>query len=322
MARHRIAILVLTAGIGLYTPVQGNDSTATLGAGGIELTTSDSIALQREDLRIGVESIAIRYVFLNTGATDITTTVAFPLPEIDLAELSEVPIDIPSDDPVNFVDFTVRVDGRPVTPDLDLRALFKGQDVTAELRARGLKLLFFDPDFYPALNRLGPVEKQDMTARGMAIFDDYEAVYPQWRVRTIFHWRQTFPAGRTVVIEHSYKPVVGQFFVSRYSLESDELARFCVDDGTRRAIAKRIKDRSTTADQEGLLIGRAVDYILTTGNNWRGPIGSFTLTIDKSDPKRLLSLCADGIEKTGPTTFVLRRKDYVPDADLHLLFLE
>lgn len=323
MSSNRIAgSLLLAACLVIVSPAASNDSSATLGAGGIELTATDDIALLREDLRISAEAITVRYEFRNVADHDVATTVAFPLPEIDLAELSEVPVDPQTDDPHNFVDFTVSVDGQAIAPQLDVRALLKDNDITDLLLAKKLKLLFFDKDFYPALLGLPAAERQDLTARGVAVYDEYDNVYPQWRVRSAFHWQQTFPAGKTVVIEHRYKPVVGQFFVSRYSLEGDELAAWCVDDGTRRAIEKRIKQRSTTADQEGLLIARAVDYILTTANNWRGPIGQFTLTIDKTDPKRLLTTCLDGLKKTAPTTFVYERTDFVPDTDLKLLFLE
>jgi hypothetical protein len=65
-----------------------------------------------------------------------------------------------------------------------------------------------------------------------------------------------------------------------------------------------------------------VDHILTTANNWRGPVGRFRLTIDKGDPGNLLTLCIDGIRKTGPTTFVVKADSYVPKADLHLLVVK
>ncbi len=62
-----------------------------------------------------------------------------------------------------------------------------------------------------------------------------------------------------------------------------------------------------------------IAYILRTANSWAGPIGRFTLTVDKGDPGNIVSLCADGIRKTGPTTFLQEKTDYVPDGDLHIL---
>ena len=301
----------------------GNDSSATLGTGGIVLTPTTDIALDSEDLYISPTEIRVRYRFRNLTNTDVPLRIAFPLPDIDLAELSEVPVERPGSDEINFVDFKVTADGRAITPELDARALLKDEDVTDYLAAKGVKLSFFVDGFYDSLKALDAAGRRDMTARGLAVYDDYDNVYPQWTLRTAFHWPQTFPANATVVIEHRYKPVVGQFFVSKYSLEGDELARFCVDRGTAVAIDKRIKQHSTTAETEGLLVARNVDYILKTANNWRGPIGRFTLTLDKGGADRLLSLCFDGnLKKTGPTTFTAELTNYVPNADLSLLILE
>ena len=62
--------------------------------------------------------------------------------------------------------------------------------------------------------------------------------------------------------------------------------------------------------------------MLTTAENWLGPIGKFKLTVDKTTPDALVSLCAQGIKKAGPTTFVLAEDDYTPSEDLSVLFLE
>jgi hypothetical protein len=304
-----------------------NDSTATLGAGGVVLTKSADIALDREDLYVSATEIRVHYEFRNTGDKDVATTVAFPLPDIDLSYYSEVPITRPGSDPVNFVDFTVSVDRKAVAPILEARALLNGEDITDYLTSRKIKFSFFADGFNDALEKADPALRKELMARGIAQYDEYDNVYPQWLDRTAFHWDQVFPAGKTVTVEHRYKPVAGQFYVSKYSLgpNGDELKPYCVDDPTRKALWKRIKERSTKGGEEpddGLLTATAVDYILTTANNWRGPIGKFRLTIDKGDPQNLLTLCLDGIKKTGPTTFVVEADNYVPKADLKLLIVK
>jgi hypothetical protein len=301
----------------------GNDSTATLGAGGLVLTPTKDVALDSEDLYISPTEIRVRYRFRNVANVDVPLRIAFPLPDIDLAELSEVPVERPGRDGINFVDFTVSADGRAIAPELDARAWLKDEDVTDYLTSKNVKLSFFVDGFYDSLRSLDAAGRRDMTARGLAVYDEYGNVYPQWKLRTAFHWPQMFSANATVAIEHSYKPVVGQFFVSKHSLEGDELAPFCVDAGTARAIDKRIKERSTGTEGDGLLIARNVDYILKTARNWRGPIGRFTLTLDKGGADRILSLCFDGeLKKTSPTTFTAEFTDYVPNADLSVLLLE
>jgi len=69
-------------------------------------------------------------------------------------------------------------------------------------------------------------------------------------------------------------------------------------------------------DAQDILKGYELKYVLTTAENWLGPIGKFKLTVDKTTPDALVSLCAQGIKKAGPTTFVLAEED------LSVLFLE
>ena len=67
---------------------------------------------------------------------------------------------------------------------------------------------------------------------------------------------------------------------------------------------------------------RELHYVLTTGSNWLGTIGVFHLTVDKGKPGNLVSLCIDGIKKTGATTFESVKKDFTPERDLKILILE
>ena len=64
-----------------------------------------------------------------------------------------------------------------------------------------------------------------------------------------------------------------------------------------------------------------IAYVLRTANSWAGPIGQFRLTLDKGAAENLISLCAEGVEKTGPTTFVVEKTDYTPDRDLEILII-
>ena len=62
--------------------------------------------------------------------------------------------------------------------------------------------------------------------------------------------------------------------------------------------------------------------MLVTGGNWKKPIGDFRLVVDKGDPKTLVSFCGDGVKKTGPTRFEMRKTNWRPERDLSILFLE
>ena len=65
-----------------------------------------------------------------------------------------------------------------------------------------------------------------------------------------------------------------------------------------------------------------IAYVLRTANSWAGPIGHFKLTLDKGAPSNVISLCAEGVKKTGPTTFVVEKTDFTPDRDLDILIVQ
>jgi hypothetical protein len=65
-----------------------------------------------------------------------------------------------------------------------------------------------------------------------------------------------------------------------------------------------------------------IDYILTTGANWAHGIGDFRLVVDKGKPGNLVSFCADGVKKIGPTQFEVRHSNWRPTSDLHVLIIE
>ncbi len=208
----------------------------------------------------------------------------------------------------------------PVTPHLEERAYLGKSEVTGLLARHGLPL---NPlrrrDVEAALKRLAPAVLRELETAGLIAEAkaDSEAL---WRSEAKFHWEQTFPAGRELRVSHAYAPVKGN-----HLLAADEAAtpayraRYCLDDaglaGVRRLIA------ASPMKEQGLTRAVEVPYIVTTARNWAGRIGRFTLTVDKGSPNALVSLCRQGVRKTGPTTFVWEAKDYVPDADLRILIV-
>jgi len=311
-------------------PALANDSTAALGAGGLTLTQSADVRMASEDLFISREQVRVRYSFVNDSAVPITTRVAFPLPEANLQELGETDLNIPSTDGVNIVNFAVTVDGRAVRPDLEQKAFFKGQEVTELLRRTGAPLGYPGQDFNNRLMRLPAGARQELARRGLVEFSG-DMAQAMWTVKNIFYWQQTFPAGRPLAVEHSYKPIVGGsfipstgFFENPKAYRSDDFAkRYCVDDGTYAGIAQRLRAaQKRTPGQTALMMSWYVDYVLTTGRNWKGPIGRFRLTVDKGHAENLISFCMDGVRKSGATTFVVEKRDFEPERDLHILIVE
>jgi hypothetical protein len=62
-----------------------------------------------------------------------------------------------------------------------------------------------------------------------------------------------------------------------------------------------------------------IAYVLRTANTRAGSIGSFRLTSDTGAQNRVVCLCAEGLERTGPTRFVTEKRDFVPQGALEIL---
>ncbi|GAB4237103.1 MAG: DUF4424 domain-containing protein [Methyloligellaceae bacterium] len=301
-------------------PLAANDSTAILKAGTLQLTYSPDIRLEREDLFLSTREVRVAYRFRNSSERDITTLVAFPLPVITVGD--DVEYGINAKDPVNFIDFQVRVNGRRLQPSLQLRATRFGVDQTGLLKDHGIPILPFAPDFYQRLERLKGNARLELERAGLV---DWSTSFgagnkplptPHWRAHATYYWEQTFPAGKVTEVAHSYVPVPGVSFYGAYVVEDAALRKeYCIDNGFARA-ARRLMSRYPNGQMHEL------HYVLTTASNWQGTIGEFNLTVDKGKAGNLVSLCFDGIRKSGPTTFVARVKDFIPERDLKIMILE
>jgi hypothetical protein len=312
------------ATLSLISPALANDSTASIAAGGLELVANDIVELVREDLTIGPDRVTVRYQFRNPTAADFHTIVAFPLPAVDLGSMYDTDLGPMTTDSINYVSFSVTVNGRAVTPEAETKATVGGRSVESRLREFHLPLSGFDPGIFTTLETLPRYARTMLEAEGIAWFDEHQdQVYaqPAWTFQTLYYWQQSFPAGADTVIEHSYRPVAGAQFFGREAIdairggEDRGFAQFCPGEELLAKAEQRIGD-------DGLMIARNVDYILTTANNWSGPIGLFHLTIVKGAPDHLASACIEGLTKTGPVTLEATMTDFSPAEELKVLFLE
>jgi hypothetical protein len=299
----------------------GEDS-VTLGTSGPQIMTAAVIVHETEELYVSAHEVRARYRFVNRSLQPVTSPVFFTLPDIDHAQLSDGEVSLPNAATANFVDLVVKVDGVPVTAELDQRALLGGQDVSAALRDLGVALLPY-PDV-SSLRALGAEDRTRLQARGLAMFyEQYEPVevQPQWVTRTRLSWWQTFPVGQPVTIEQSYKPVVRRSSLSMLSLKGFEpyLGYECIDAGMRSALDRRLAGEDTRA-QPALLETEEVQHAwIAAGIR---PVGAFHLTIDKGQPDTILLTCMEGLTETSPTTLELQRSDYRPPRDLAVLFVQ
>jgi hypothetical protein len=309
--RHLPALLLvasLAAG-----PVQANDSTAQLAAGGLVLTRSDAIEMQSEDLYISREAVRVRYRFVNTSGRDTTVRVAFPMPDIGGPGFFGSDVSVPVDAPANILGFTTLVDGRPVHTELEQKAMVGSADRTAWLTANRIPLALHLDATDAAIARLSGAKRVEAARLGL-IDEDGQ---PVWVLRTTYHWLQPFAAGKPVTIEHRYTPSVGGTVMTGIGQpwDTDTARTYCVEPAIQRTLARSAKGEGARYSENW------IDYILVTGGNWKKPIGEFWLVVDKGSPSTLVSFCGEGVTKTGPTLFEMRKRNWRPEKDLSILFL-
>jgi hypothetical protein len=313
------ALPILLAALALAAPAAANDSTAEHAAGGLVLTRSADIDMVSEDLFVSAEEVRVRYVFRNRSPRETRILVAFPMPDRDLGQEREMDVAYPSG-------FRTRVDGRPVAMKVERKAVLGGVDRTALLASLGLA-----PDSgTEKLDRLRAEDKARLVKLGLAETDEYDAgrgwerhLAPVWTVRESWFWEQAFPAGRDLAVEHRYVPGTGGsvdaalgFPEFRNSPEGRAMIRdYCVEASFFAGLDRLRRRGGATPEQR-------IGYILTTGGNWRSPIGDFRLVVDKAAPSNLVSFCGDGVRKVSPTRSEMRKKNWRPDRDLKILIVQ
>ena len=322
-----LACLALTAASAAFA----NDTAAVLSTGGLEFVVDPDIKMVSEDLFISTEEIRVTYVFRNEGTEDRNILVAFPMPDIVPDFWS--PIAFPQGPADNPFQFETAFNGEPVEAALHQYAYAVGVDRTDYLEEHDLPLLPISMEAQDAVDALDEAVRDEMLHLGLLTPDEFDAgegmqakYWPAWTWRATYTWEAEFPAGQEVTVEHRYKPsvggTVGVSFLSEpydgYDPAAEYARKYCTDETFLAAVRKTVKDDEPWTAP---FFEEWLSYVLTTGANWNGPIGTFRLTVDKGAPENLVSFCGEDVTKTGPTTFEMVKTDYWPDSDLEILIL-
>ncbi len=331
--RRAILLAGILSGAAAPLPALANDTTAELANGGLIFVTNDNVEMRSENLFISTGQIRVTYDFFNKSNKDVTVLVAFPLPEIRISGEDDN-IAVPTQDPVNFVGFKTTVNGKPVTTQVEQRVTAVGIDRTQYLRALGIPLAPQLAATDKALDALPKDKWAEVVGLGLGAITEYDAgsgmqqhLEARWGPATTFYWQQTFAAGQETIVQHQYTPSVGSSAQTNLgspdettqSWYGDYLQKYCIDKSflaTIQSLRKANKSEFGPPYTE-----QRIDYILTTGANWSGPIQTFKLVIDKGSADNLMSFCGTGVSKTSPTQFQMQQSNFTPDSDLSILIL-
>lgn len=327
------SLFVASTLLALASGAMANDTVAELGIGGLTFVKSANLEMVSEDLFVSVDEIRVTYQFRNNADTDEHVLVAFPMP--DITGSFDFMVSIPTDDPENFFGFATTFEGKPVDATLHQYAFAADIEQTDYLTSLGIPLAPQSAVTTEAINALSDIDKAGLISRGLVEPMEYDAgegyttdFVPIWTLKSTYSWEATFPAGETVEVVHTYKPSVGGTVSVSFLEKFDDYdplpeykAKYCMDDGFINAVKKNpITDNGYTYYP---FTETWLSYIWSTGANWAGVVGTFTLTVDKGDPKNLVSFCGENVEKISPTQFRMTIKDWYPrqDKELEVLIL-
>jgi len=292
------------------TALLADDSTAALGAGGIELLQSDNIAMLEQDLFLAPKKVRTRFVFQNESGADISTLVAFVMPDMEARDLARRD----NDDMVDHLGFTVTVNGRKVVPKADMRARLDGKDVTDRLKQFGIALRA-GQKFRDIITQAGLTAEQNAVMRAQGLLHENFDDVPGWDTRLRLYWEQVFPAGAQVEIHHGYTPFLGTENISSATMTNVPFFtdQFCMDAAQKKAAAKILESPTSATHQ--------LDYILSTGSNWKGPIKRLAITIEREHAEDLAVTCLPGLKPVGPTADGVGYTNAKPQEDISVLFI-
>ena len=276
---------------------------------------------------IGENEVHVSYDFRNTGDSDISTLVAFPLPDLEFNGDWNYSID--TKDPINWIGFHVSVDGKELVPRIEARATHLGVDVTDILNRYGLPITLLNHSsnqmevLDAKLNALPPEAKAELRRYGVVDWTSSwgadNVPYPNthWTSHIAFYWFQTFPAGKTLHVEHRYRPVPGLSFITQESLDDADLRDgVCLDRTLREQIETRLKEEPYET-----MRGTELRYVVTTAGNWLGPIGHFALRIEKGAPDNIVATCWKGLKPSDGDAMVFEAESFQPEDDLRFLLV-
>ncbi len=284
-----------------------NDSAAGIAAGGIQLKNERNVEIEREDLFISNEKIEITYKFKNLSDKDIITEVAFPIPVYSYKYDTQLP---------DFDSFTVFENGGKIECFEEAKALVKGKNYADILKSMNISIKDFgkyNPEektnFFDKLNS----QNQAILLKKGLVVSKPEVGWPNWTVSLYYHWKQKFPANRTIEIKHSYKPYCGYEPVS-YEARNDFFKESCSDDAARKSVKKFVNN--------GYFYPEWVSYILRTANNWKRPIKDFHLAVEAKGRAELASFCFEyPLVRKSPKRIEARVKNFIPQKDLKIFFI-
>ena len=320
--------------------VSANDGFAAVGVGGVTIAKTDTIAIQKEMLEVACDKIHVSYDFINESGHDEDAMIMFPLPAYSA--------NIPESDSFAMgqpADFTIKVDGKPVEYQTQVKAILvkdkwvngkrkiiKEIDVTEKLKAAGLSekniadFRFKSKYIQGKKGQEGhysfPIPKTTINTllkSGLMAEGNMGNTTPQWENRVTYIWKQNFPANKIIHVEHSYRPFSSGGAEAGYSEYSD-MKEFCLSKQNVSKL-KALSRNKKNLDNYNNIPGTNVKYILTTANSWKDGVREFTLRIYPKSKNDVVSACIPAkLEQLSDKVYEAKITNFKPKEELSVYF--
>lgn len=272
------------------------------------------VSVARQEVYVSLHSVRLTYVFKTSRRQTVRFSFVMPDMPVDASpdaigvtkghETAGLTADT---QPVNYLNFSVRVADRPLALAGRGRALRDGTDVTRQLRDAGVPLLY-DLDGEAPWKRLSSEVRVMLEANDLLELDA-----ALWSYQASFAWDQSFEPGETRV-EMSYVPVLHYWSdITRDRFPEIEpggpgTKTYCIDDALRRAFSRKLGYDLYTVTHK------------TPSSGWPGPVGRYQLTVDKGAAANLVAFCPLAAKKISPTRFEWTATNYAPGGATGVLF--
>jgi hypothetical protein len=305
---------VIAAGI---APALAAEATQELPAGSVAYAGANLIVTDSETVVLRHDSVRVTTVLRSIEPRERPILMAFALPDIDMAALDGTTVSVLSYDPgnpTNFIGLWMRADGGDVPLEVEQRALSLGLlDATAGLARHGVPLYPLSADVADILTALPQDARDDLLAQSLIRLNEgqYE---PLWTLRTAFHWRQPVPASRPLQLTFGYQPVAGSSLWTEDSAAS-LTTRFCVSAAQAATLTRRAKGGATVT-------ASWVHFQPGASGHLRGPIGDYTVDIEKTNEQTVVATCREGFKRAADGTLQFKAVDHVAEDDILVLFVD
>ncbi len=304
--------------------VYANDAAgAVLPTGGVMFEKQDGIKMQVEALYIRPGQVEVSYLFKNTTDKDITTQVFFPLPDMPAVKV------FPSwEEKTHEYEFALWVNGKPKQYQTHWTVKQNDRDITKDI-----SILFYRPEEVITDQELDkriqnlPEETRQKLQNEKIIEWGWLADWDKgefqawtmandisWKKQIMYFWEQTFPAKQTISIRHQYTP-------SNLTSNTGQPYSKCLDKSSEQYDKFMHELPQGDTDfyfNDHLHAQKYLEYILTTANNWQGPIENFNLLVES--PLKSVG-CFDGEEFYGERFYAINRLNYTPKRDMSVDFV-